>query len=325
MTAAPSSVPMEHRLLKNGLTVSAVALGAWELGGSGPGATADQAVADEIVRAALDAGITLFDTAPGYGGGRSETMLGRALAGRRHGALIATKYRNVEHWTRHEILESLRASLVRLNTDYVDLLLMHWPKKSMTAGDADVMTDAFAEAVRLGLARAVGLSNFRLAHLQLLPPEALRLVVVNQMPASLLNRVCDSDGAADFCGRHGIALLAYSPLESGLLSGAYTLERRPDQGLLSGSPWLAPDSYPRAMRVVDVLRAVAAECRRTPAQVALRWLMDRPGMASVLVGTTKVEHLCNNLGALGWRLTPEQRARLDAAAPEPQAPPAPNP
>jgi aryl-alcohol dehydrogenase-like predicted oxidoreductase len=307
---------MEYRPIRNGPAVSAIALGAWELGGSGPGATVDQSVADEIVRAALDAGITLFDTAPGYGGGRSESMLGRALAGCRHRAIIATKYRNFEHWTRRDILESLRASLTRLNTDYADLLLMHWPKKNMTSGDADVMADAFAEAVRLGLARAVGLSNFQRVHLELLPPEALRLVVVNQMPASLLNRICESSGTSDFCARHGIALLAYSPLESGLLSGAYTRERRPAGGLLGGSRWLAPESYPRAMRVVDVLRAVAAECGRTPSQVALRWLMDRPGMASVLVGTTKVENLYNNLGAIGWTLSPEQRARLDAATPE---------
>ena len=305
---------MEHRTLRNGMVLSAMALGAWELGGGGPGATADQAVADEIVRIALDAGITLFDTAPGYGNGRSETMLGRALGARRSGVLVATKFRDLAHWDKDAILDGLRASLARLNTDHVDLFQMHWPKKDMTAGDAAVMTDAFAAAVRQGLARAVGVSNFRLEHLRLLPPEALSLIVTNQMPCSLLNRSCESEGIAAFCAGHGIALLAYSPLESGLLSGAYGLDKRPVSGPLMGSKWIAEPAYARAMRLVDTLRDVSAECGRTPSQVALRWTMDRPAMASVLVGTTKPSNLLNNLGALGWPLDASLAARLDAAA-----------
>jgi aryl-alcohol dehydrogenase-like predicted oxidoreductase len=307
---------MELRALRNGMSVSAIALGAWELGGGGAGATADQAVADEIVSLALDAGINLFDTAPGYGNGRSERMLGLALRARRADALVATKFRNLERWDKQEILDGLRASLDRLAMERVDLFQMHWPTKAMTAADAGVMTDAFGEAMARGWTRAVGVSNFRLHHLRLLPKAALAMIVTNQMSYSLLTRECENDGVAAFCAGHGVALLAYSPLESGLLSGAYRLDTPPVGVLAAGSRWLAPEDYPRAMRVVDVLRDVSALCRRTPAQVALRWLMDRSGVAAVIVGTTKAANLRNNLGALGWRPEAEYVARLDATEAE---------
>ena len=303
---------MEYRTLRNGMRVSAIALGAWELGGGGTGATADQAVAGEIVSLALDAGVNLFDTAPGYGNGRSERMLGLALGARRKDALLATKFRNLDRWEKQEMLDSLRASLDRLGTDHVDLFQMHWPTKTMSAADAGVMTEAFEEAVSRGWARAVGVSNFRLHHLQLLPKAALGMIVTNQMPYSLLTRDCEKEGIAAFCAEHGIALLAYSPLESGLLSGAYSLDRPPAGVLAAGSKWLAAEAYPRAMRVAEAAREVSVRCGRTPSQVALRWVMDRPGVAAVIAGTTKPANLRNNLGALGWSLDAEDVARLDA-------------
>lgn len=308
----PSASSMEYRPLRNGMSVSAIALGAWELGGGGDGATTDQALVDRIVSLALDSGINLFDTAAGYGGGRSEKMLGLALRARRSEALIATKYRNVDRWDRREILDALRASLDRIGVDRIDLFQMHWPLKVMTAEAAAVMADAFADAISLGLTRAVGVSNFRLHHLRLLPKSALDLIVTNQMPCSLLSRDCEKEGITGFCADHGIALLAYSPLESGLLSGAYTLDKRPTSGPLMSSKWIAPEAYLRAMKTVDALRDVSARCGRTPSQAALRWLMDRRGLASVIVGTTKPANLLNNLGALGWQLDPSDVARLDA-------------
>jgi len=160
---------MEYRRLGNSdLEVSVITLGCWEFGNTPGFATADQAEVDAVVHAALEAGVNLFDTAQVYSDGRSEELLGRALRGRREKALIATKFLDFRTWTRDEILDRLKASLGRLDTDYVDLYQMHWPLAQMTPRAVEVMAQAFEEILRTGLARAVGVSNFRLEHLSLL-------------------------------------------------------------------------------------------------------------------------------------------------------------
>jgi len=306
---------MEYRRLGNSdLEVSVITLGCWEFGNTPGFATADQAEVDAVVHAALEAGVNLFDTAQVYSDGRSEELLGRALRGRREKALIATKFLDFRTWTRDEILDRLKASLGRLDTDYVDLYQMHWPLAQMTPRAVEVMAQAFEEILRTGLARAVGVSNFRLEHLSLLSEATADRLASNQIPLNLLWRVYEIEGACEFCRRHALGLLAYSPLAQGLLAGRYRREERPTAGPLAESKWAREEIYGQTMNVVEELKAVAAEVGRSPAQVALNWLLARPGVSSVIVGTTRPTHLLDDLGALGWRLDDALEARLDRAS-----------
>ena len=305
---------MEYRSLgAHGPKVSAIALGSASFGGTSEYATRDQKTVDAVVGVALDAGVNLFDTAALYSGGRSEEMLGEALRGKRHKALIATKYREFGPWTKEDILARLRESLKRLATDHIDLFQMHWPKNDMTTEDADIMADAFEQAIRDGLTRFVGVSNFRINHLRLLSKRARTLLVSNQVPYNLLDRFYDTEGATEFCARHGISYIAYSPSAHGMLSGAYGPENRPTSGPLAESPWTHADVYPETVKVIEEVMAVARECHRPPVQVALQWVISRKIVASAIVGTRNVEHLTQDLGALEWKLDPALARRLDRA------------
>lgn len=305
---------MEYRALGSGsLRVSALAVGAWELGGRGPLATDDPQQIDAVVGAALDAGINLFDTAELYGLGRSEEALGRALHGRRDRALIATKFRDFDRWDRDDILARLEASLRRLQTDRVDLYQIHWPKRDMTAADLETFTEAFAEAKRRGLIVEAGVSNFRLEHLRDAPREFLDLVVSNQIPYSLLTAYDDVDALAAFCRAHGIAFLAYGPLAQGWLAGKVAPDRRPTDGPLADSRW-ARELWPAVSPLLAELHDVAGACAASVAETALMWLLGRENLASAIVGSTRPEHVRANLGAVGRRLDPDLAARLDRAA-----------
>ena len=307
---------MEYRRLGTSeLEVSVLSVGAWEFGNPQLGfVTGDQGAVDAVVGAALDAGINLFDTAQVYSDGRSEEMLGKALAGKRDEALIATKFLDSGNWDKGDILARLKASLTRLGTDHVDLYQMHWPRNDMDAADIEVMRDAFVEARQQGLAREVGISNFRMKDLALLPPEASELLVSNQVPYSLLWRFYDIEGAAEFCRSRGISFLPYCPLAQGLLTGRFSMDHRPDQGPLASAKWMRDEVYPRAMAVVDEVKRVAGEIGCAPAQVALRWLLEREVVASVIVGTTNMEHFESNLDALECALPAELSAHLDRAS-----------
>jgi len=307
---------MKYRKLGTSeLEVSVLSVGAWEFGNPQPGfVTGDQVAVDAVVGAALDAGINLFDTAQVYSNGRSEEMLGKALAGRRDEVLIATKFLDSDNWDKDDILRRLKASLTRLGTHYVDLYQMHWPRNDMDAADVEIMLDAFGEARQQGLAREVGISNFRMSDLALLPPDATELLVSNQVPYSLLWRFYDIEGAAEFCRSRGISFLPYCPLAQGLLTGRFTMDHRPEEGPLANSKWMRDDVYPRAMAVVDEVKRVADQMGCAPAQVALRWLLEREVVASIIVGTTKVQHLESNLKALECALPAEISAHLDRAS-----------
>jgi aryl-alcohol dehydrogenase-like predicted oxidoreductase len=302
-------IALEYAMLGGRLRASVIALGGWELGGGG--GTTDQQVVDRIVGAALDAGITLIDTAQLYGSGRSESMIGRALRGRRARALIATKFRDFERWDKDDMLSRLKVSLQRLETDHVDIYQMHWPKKEMTPADGEAMTEGFTEAIRQGLTRYVGVSNFRVNHLRMVPAEGLKLIVANQIPYSLLWRTYDAEDTTSLCAQHGISLLAYSPLALGMLTGAYSTAHRPGPGPLQESVWTRKGIFEEAMIVVDRLSFVSEKCGRTPAQVALRWMLDRTPPVYPIIGTTKLTHLKNNLGALGWQLDAAEAEGLD--------------
>ncbi|MGB6693438.1 MAG: aldo/keto reductase [Terracidiphilus sp.] len=326
---------MEYRLLGgSGLKVSALSFGTATFGGSneffkGFGST-EVDEARRLVDLCLDAGVNLFDTADGYSEGRSEEILGRALAGRRDKVLISTKSGfptgtgpNEVGSSRHHLRNAVEASLSRLGTDYIDIYHLHCFDAMTTIEEVQ---ETLNEFVREGKIRYIACSNFSGWHLMKSLAVADRYgwarFVAHQVYYSLIGREYEWElmplGIAERVGA-----LIWSPLGWGRLTGKI----RRGQGLPAVSrlhsiahagPQM-PDEY--FFGVVDALEKVGAEIAKTVPQVALNWLLQRPTISSVIVGARTEEQLRQNLGAVGWNLTAEQVAALDKASdPQPVYP-----
>jgi aryl-alcohol dehydrogenase-like predicted oxidoreductase len=287
---------MEYRCFgSSDLKASAIGFGTWPIGGARYGAS-DDASAIRAVQAALDLGITCFDTAPSYGNGHAEELLARALGARRQEAVIVTKGGLI--WneasvvlgrdSRRQHLETvLEASLRRLRTDYVDLYLIHWPDSDTPLDDVAETLESF---VASGKARAIGVSNFTGAQLRALASSlrAARLVA-NQVSFNLFDRRWARD-CFETCRELGVGVMAYGPLAHGLLAGAITRETVFDAsdwraaGVIFGQPLLTPENRPRNHDVVDRLSAVASAKGITLAQLALAWVLRHSPVTVALVG-----------------------------------------
>lgn len=290
-------------------------IGTWQWGdkmmwGYGDG----YAVADlrGAFQSALNAGVHFFDTAEVYGMGRSERFLGQFIreSGLEQKVVVATKFFPFP-WrlTRRQLLTALRQSLKRLGLPRVDLYQVHWPSPPVPV---ERWAEALAEAVEAGLTRAVGVSNYNAAQLRaahaVLAQRGIPLAS-NQVHYSLLHREPERDGVLAACRELGVTLIAYSPLEKGVLTGKYTPEH-PLSGLRGGM-------YNRRLTAVQPLIARlqeigAAHGGKTPAQVALNWLICKGTVP--IPGAKNTRHVESNLGALSWRLTPEEVVALDAAS-----------
>lgn len=316
----------------SGLEVSAVGMGTWAWGerlwGYGHG-YADRDLR-EAFRAAVAEGITFFDTAEIYGWGRSERLLGRFMAEEGEAAgpsaggagqeeprrvVVATKFMPFP-WrlSRASLLRALRRSLARLGLRRVDLYQVHWPFPPVPV---EAWMDAMADAVQAGLVRAVGVSNYSAAQMRRAFEALARRGVVlasNQVEYSLLHRAPERDGVLAACRELGVALIAYSPLAQGLLTGKYGPDRPPGDFRRFR---VGPRRWSEAAPVLHVLQEVAARRGKTPAQVALNWLICKGAVP--IPGAKNARQARENAGAMGWRLTEEEVAALDAAA----GPPAP--
>jgi aryl-alcohol dehydrogenase-like predicted oxidoreductase len=276
--------------------------------------------ASAVVSAALDAGITLFDTADIYGGTRSEEMLGRALAGVRDEVVIATKFGGpigdgTGGASASYVKEACEASLSRLGTDRIDLYQLHIPDDSTPI---DETLGALDELVREGKVVEIGCSNFDGARADAAAKEADRLgstrftSIQNQL--SLLDRAGEPDLVATAV-RHDLGILPYFPLASGMLTGKYRRGAEPAEGTRLAA--LSEDRRGAAMNdarfdVVERLESFAADRGHTLLDLAMSWLTGVPRMASIIAGATKAEQVMANASAAGWDLTPEERAEVDA-------------
>ncbi|MEW6399378.1 MAG: aldo/keto reductase [Bacillota bacterium] len=302
---------MEYRMVGQ-LRVSVVGLGCRRL--AAPGMDPDRA--RQVVHAALDAGIVLFDTADNYGRGASEEALGKALRGHRHDVVIATKAGirrgagggagaaaeeparadlTTQDGSARHLIKATEDSLRRLGTDYVDLLQLHYPDP---ATPFEETAGALARLVQQGKARAIGLCNFPIADLQAWlagqpawPAESRPVTL--QMPYSLVQREIE-EKALPLAREHGLGLLAYMPLFVGYLA------REPQPGELEGDPHraLLPLTYvDRLAGAVARMRELGRELGLTPGQFALRWVIDRPGVVAALAGATRPKQVWENAGA----------------------------
>jgi aryl-alcohol dehydrogenase-like predicted oxidoreductase len=319
---------MDYRYLGNsGFKVPALGFGAGTFGGKGPLFSAwgntDIAEAKRLIDICLDAGVNLYDTADVYSDGASESILGAALKGRREQAIISTKITlragdgpNDVGASRHHLVRGVERALKRLGTDYIDLLQLHH-FDAMTPVESVMST--LDDLVRAGKVRYLGASNF--SGWQLMKSQAAAdrhgysRFVANQTYYSLIGR--DYEWELMPLGLdQGVGAVVWSPLGWGRLTGKI----RRGQPLPAGSrlhdtaSFAPPVDEERLYRVVDALEAIATETGKSIPQIALNWLLQRPTVSTVLIGARNEQQLRQNLDAIGWNLSREQVAKLDAAS-----------
>lgn len=320
---------MQYGLLGNtGLVVSRLAFGAMTFTAGdrtieGVFKT-EAAEADALVGRALDAGITFFDTADVYAGGQSEEMLGKALAGRRDDVVIATKVgiRNGEALTRtglgsRHIAWSVDQSLRRLGTDWIDVYIAHAEDPYTPLEETLAALDA---VVRAGKARYLGFSNwpaYRVAAaMELQKANGWARFTHGQMHYSLLTRDVERE-IVPMMAQYGLGMTVWSPLSFGFLSGKYTRETLSDPQHRMATFDMLPIDKEAGFALIERMRAMAEAHGASVAQVALAWLLSRPGVDSVLLGASKRSQLDDNLGAVDLVLAPDELAALDAATAQP--------
>jgi aryl-alcohol dehydrogenase-like predicted oxidoreductase len=300
----------------SGLKVSEVGIGCNNFGGR-----MDQAATQAVVDAAIGAGINFFDTADIYGNRESEVQLGRALAGRRHDVVVATKFGiqtgpgpNQRGGSRGYIMAAVDASLKRLGTDYIDLYQMHRP-------DAETPIEetlrALDDLVRAGKVRYLGSSNY--SGWQIADADwtarsrGLDRFVTAQNHLSLLERGAEAE-VLPACRRFGVGMLPYFPLASGLLTGKYVRNEAPPAGTRLAGPAGARSLNDRNFEVVEKLSAFAAARGHSLLDLAFGWLLSQPVMTSVIAGATKPEQVLANAAAAKWRLSDEEMREVGQLA-----------
>lgn len=299
---------MQYRTLgTSSLKVSALAFGAWQIGDENYWGIPRQKDYDAVVHAAIDAGITLFDTAEMYGNGESERALGRALRGRRDKAVIASKLLP-EHCAPAAVRTACEESLKRLGTDYLDVYQVHWPCRAVPFADTH---DALERLRNEGKIRAIGVSNFGPHDLDAWL--ACGDAVSNQIGYNLLFRAPEYE-ILPACMRHGTGVLVYMPLLQGILSGRWaTIEDIPPARRRtrhfsrerSGTRHGEPGCEALLLNALGSLKTLAGELSMPLAHMAIAWLLAQPGISSVIVGGRDTEQLRSNVQAAQRNLSPE--------------------
>lgn len=301
---------------QNGPAVTPLCIGTWAWGDKlfwnyGNNYGADQLQA--AFTAALEVGVTFFDTAEIYGFGVSEEFLGQFLKKTDKQVQIATKYGPVPwRFLGQSVADALTDSLKRLQLERVALYQVHWPFTFFMS--QETLMNALADEVKRGRIEAVGVSNYsaqqmREAH-QILAARGVPLAV-NQVRYSLLTRHIESNGILQTARELGVTILAYSPLAQGLLTGKYTADsaNTPKDGRRIDSRF-SKEGLQKLEPVISLLRQLGDKHDRTPAQVALRWLIDQ-GNIIPIAGAKTAEQVKQNAGALGWRLGDDEIKQLD--------------
>jgi len=307
---------MEYRTLgETGLQASVIGLGTWVMGGwLWGGANENESLA--TIREALDLGVNLIDTAPIYGHGLAEELVGKALraSGQRDRVILATKVGlewdtgKTKVWrnsSRARILKEIRESLHRLETDYVDLYQVHWPDTKIPFHET---METLLELQQQKIIRFIGVSNFSLPQLQ----ECLAVGPVHsyQPPFNLFERKVEQE-LLPFCLSHHIGTLVYGPLCRGLLSGKYQgHERFSHDDIRASDPKFVQPRFDEYVTCVNRLRPLAQTHGKTIGQLAIRWCLDQSGVTVALCGARSPEQIRENVGAADWLLPVHDRDRI---------------
>jgi aryl-alcohol dehydrogenase-like predicted oxidoreductase len=263
--------------------------------------------------AALEAGVTFFDTAEIYGMGLSEKFLGEFIKQTQQPVQVATKFGPLPwRFTGQSVSDALTESLKRLQIERIELYQVHWPFAFLLS--QETLMNTLADEVKRGRIAAVGVSNYSAAQMreahQILAARGVPLAV-NQVHYSLLTRQVESNGIIATARELGVTILAYSPLAQGLLTGKYTPE---NLETLSGARKLNPNFSKEGLQkiapVISLLRNIGEKYDRTPAQVALNWLIAQ-GNVIPIAGVKTAEQVRQNAGALGWKLNNDEIAEIE--------------
>jgi aryl-alcohol dehydrogenase-like predicted oxidoreductase len=281
--------------------ISPLILGSWQFGETSWGFTEEKELI-ALTQEALDQGINMIDTAWVYGKGKSEEIIGKAIKGRRDKVFIATKCLPQIDRLHTQLEESLR----RLQVSYIDLYQIHWLSSDAQVKPILEQINKFREE---GKIRHIGVSNFSKKNHE----EALKYapIISSQPPYSMLKRGIEQD-IIPFCLKHKIGILAYSPLQKGLLTGKYLgNETFPKGDVRSWDEYFTKERFKKNVALVDQLKPIAHRYGKTLAQLALNWTFTRPGITAAIMGVKSRHQLRDNLGALGWAIEPQDLLQID--------------
>ena len=309
-----------RKLGRNGPEITTVGFGAWAAGGAwkvgwGPQSDDDSVAA---IRRSLERGMNWIDTAAIYGLGHSEEVVGRAIRGLpRDEILVFTKCGRVPDETGtprgdlrpDSIRREIEASLRRLGTDHVDLYQIHWPD-TVTGTPVEASWETLAALQDEGKARHIGVSNFDVELLARC--EAIRHVDSLQPPYSLLKRDIEAE-ILPWCRENGVGVIAYSPMQSGLLSGTFDIGRLAEDDWRRRAPAFQEPQLSRNLALVERLRPLAARHGRTVGQLAVAWTLMHPAVTGAIVGARRPMQVDENAEAMGWRLGDDEMAEIEAA------------
>jgi aryl-alcohol dehydrogenase-like predicted oxidoreductase len=299
---------MEYRQLgKSDLNVSAIGYGAWGIGGEPFWSTEGEDCSIRSIEKAIDLGINFYDTAPVYGFGYSEELLGKALQTRRKDVIVATKcglrwkkeaLKAIEkRATKESILEEIDLSLKRLRTDYIDLYQVHWPDENTPIKET---METLLDIQKTGKIRYIGVSNYSVDQMK----ESLKYgqIVSLQPMYSMLERDIEKDGLP-FCIENEIGIICYSPLASGVLTGKYDENTRfkdwRGQGIIGN---FTGEVYISHIKKVKQIAKIAQKHGKTLAQLAINWLLHQQGVTTAIVGVKTPDQVEQNIGAVGWEI-----------------------
>jgi len=325
---------MQYRQLgESDVKVSAVTMGCWAIGGRWWGGT-DDAKAVAAIHKAIDVGMTSFDSAPAYGFGHSESVIGQAIKGRRDKVQLLTKYglswetqkgeyfftapdddgvdRQVYRYAGKEsVIRECEQSLQRFGTDYIDVYQCHW--RDVTTPLEETM-EAMDTLIKAGKIRAAGVSNFTVEEM-----EACRKVVPlasDQPPYSMVKRDIEAD-ILPYCRENNIGVVVYSPMQLGLLTGKLTMDREfPPNDMRADSAYFSPENRRRVIAFCDKLRPIAEAHNATVAQLVINWTIHRPGITAALVGARNPAQAEENAAAADFRLTEDQATQVEGLVKE---------
>jgi aryl-alcohol dehydrogenase-like predicted oxidoreductase len=311
----------QRHLGASGIVVPPMGVGVWSWGDKSFWGYGQDYTREDVTlayKACLDTGLNFFDTAEMYGRGESERILGKCIREDGRPVIIASKFAPLPNrLSARSLLEALDASLERLNVKTMDLYQIHWPYSLI---GVDALMDALAQAVHSGKVRAVGVSNYganlmRRAHARLARHDIP--LASNQVHYNLIHRKPEKNGVLDACRELNVALIAYSPLEQGLLTGKYRIVA--GQAISVTGPRRFTPAFRTSQRrkiepLLQTMEDIATTHSKTVGQVALNWLLSKDECIIPIPGAKNVRQASENAGAVGWRLTSEEFKQINLAS-----------
>jgi aryl-alcohol dehydrogenase-like predicted oxidoreductase len=309
----------QRQLGKSGIVVPALGVGVWSWGDKsiwGYGTSYTRADITQAYKACLDAGLNFFDTAEMYGGGESERILGQCMREDGRPVIVASKFAPLPNrFPASKLLDALDASLQRLGVSSINLYQIHWP---YTFLNKTALMDMMAKAYNAGKIRAIGVSNYNVKQMKEAHARLARYgipLASNQVHYSLLHRKPENNGVLDACRELDVALIAYSPLQQGLLTGKY---RAGHNFSVSSARRLSRAYGTAALNKIEPLlqtmETIGKARNKTTAQVALNWLLAKDEHIIPIPGAKNVRQATDNAGAIGWRLSEEEFRQIDEAS-----------